>query len=230
MKALMCGMLALAAANVISLTSCKQHDTDTPKQGEDSVLCCCPHSFLQLQPYGDFSQTEAERIVQDIADNMPVLYNELGLEVSVLPSKPLPSMAYNESSGRHRADSLLAYVGRQNTDKDSRVVLMGLTHKDIATSIHGQKDYGIIGYSVCPGRSSIVSTYRIKRAEDSWKTVVHEYLHTQGVPHCPNDDPACIMYDAKGGSPKNEQKQGLCRSCAEKARIPFYDENAKYIK
>lgn len=230
MKKLMLGVLALAVASATAFTSCKQQNAVTLEEDEDTLMCCCPHSFLLLQPYGDFSEAEAQRISMDIIDNMPILIDEMGLSISVLPPKAMPAMAYNETSGRYRADSLLAYVGRQNTEKDSRVVLMGLTHKDIATSIHGQKDYGIIGYSVCPGRSSIVSTYRIKRTDDRWKTVTHEFLHTQGVPHCPNDDPACIMYDAKGGSPKNELKKGLCRTCAENAHLPIYDEKQKYIK
>lgn len=226
----MLSILGLVAVSAVCLTSCKQNTPPAGDENSDSIPCSCPHTFLRLQPYGDFTKAEAERIVKDINQNMPILAEEHGLEITILSPKELPEMAYNKNSGRYRADSLLRYVNRLNKDKEHRVVLMGLTHKDIATSIHGAQDFGIIGYSYCPGSSSVVSTFRISKPEHTWKCVVHEYLHTQGVPHCPNDDPACIMYDAKGKSPKYEQKKGLCHDCAAKAMLPIYDEKVRYIK
>lgn len=229
MKRLVFSFIGFAAVCLLCLPSCKQNSSVLEELTSDT-LYSCPHSFLHFLPYGDFTKAEAERIVKDINHNMPILAEELGLETTILPPRELPAMAYSKSSGRYRADSLLNYGKRLKTDKDKRVVLMGLTHKDIATTIHGVQDFGIIGYSFCPGRSSVVSTYRIPKKEYIWKTVVHEYLHTQGVPHCPNDNPACIMCDAKGKAPKYAQKVGLCHDCAKKAGIPIKDESVKYIK
>lgn len=223
------GLLGLIALAAVCFTSCKQTPV-TVSDSDSDTLCSCPHSFLHLQPYGDFTTAEAERIAQDVNKNMPILADERGLQITILPAKELPAMAYSKNSRRYRADSLLTYGSRINTDKDKRVVLMGLTHKDIAATIHGVQDFGIIGFSLCPGRSSIVSTYRIPKTEYTWRTVVHEYLHTQGVPHCPNDDPACIMCDAKGKAPKYSQAKGICHECAVKAMLPIYDESVKYIK
>lgn len=229
MKKIIFAFVGLIAAGALCLTSCNQNGPVVDKAPTDT-LCSCPHSFLHLQPYGDFTTAEAERIVEDINRNVPIIAAERGLEITILPAKELPAMAYNKTSGRYRADSLLTYGSRINTNKDKRVVLMGLTHKDIAATIHGVQDFGIIGFSLCPGRSSIVSTYRIPKPEYRWRTIVHEYLHTQGVPHCPNNDPACIMCDAKGKAPKFAQVKGLCHTCALKANLPIYDENVKYIK
>lgn len=216
------------AASALCFTSCKQNQSTSLFNDLGISSSSNSYSSWHLQPYGDFTKAEAERIVEDIKRNMPILEQEKNVQITILEPRQLPSMAYSKTYGRYRADSLLSYESRVNTDKD--IVLMGLTHKDISTTIHGQKDFGIIGYSLCPGRSSVVSTYRIARREDAWKTVVHEFFHTQGVPHCPNDDPSCIMCDAKGQAPKYSQKKGLCHDCATKARLPINDESVKYIK
>lgn len=226
MKKMIFGLLGLLAMSAMCFTSCHSRGPEV-EVSDDDTLCCCPHTFLHLQPYGDFTKAEAQRIVDDMREGMPILFSELGLQVTILEPTELPAMAYTKEFGRYRADSLLRYESRL---KKKDIILMGLTHKDISTTIHGVKDYGIIGYSLCPGQSSVVSTYRIPKREWAWKTVAHEFLHTLGVPHCPNDDPNCIMSDAKGNSPHYAQNKGLCHDCAEKANIYFYDEKAKYVK
>lgn len=226
MKKFIFTVIASMVAGALSFTVCKKMiDAPTPDNHTDT-LCSCPHSLLQLQLYGSFTKAEAQKIVDDISENMPILADELGLQITILDPKPLPAMAYSKTYGRYRADSLLTYEKRL-AQKDC--VLMGLLHEDISTTIHGKKDCGIIGYSFCPGRVSVVSTHRIADRENTWKTVVHEYLHTRGVPHCPNDDPACMMYDAKGRSPMYAKKQGLCHDCAAKAHLPIADKSVKYI-
>lgn len=232
MKKKMIGLFCFVATGVLCFALCKKYVFTTDGASEPpceyfSEDCTCPHYRLHLQPYGDFTKEEAARIVDDLKKNMPILFDEQGLEVTILDPQPMPSMAYSKTYGRYRADSLLTY---ENRLKQEGIKLMGLTHKDISTTIHGQKDRGIIGYSLCPGQSSIVSTYRISNRANTWKTVAHEFIHTLGVPHCPNDDPACIMRDAKGKAPKYAQKKGLCHDCASKAGIPIYDPKVKYIK
>lgn len=228
MKKIITCLVGLVAASALCLIGCKKSQCDPTPDDYNDTLCSCPHSYLYLQPFGDFKKGEAERIERDIARQMPILADGLGLEIKILNPKPLPEMAYSKTYGRYRADSLLTYENR-TPQKDG--VLMGLLHEDISTSIHGQKDFGIIGYSLCPGRVSVVSTHRVPvQTGFTWLTVVHEYLHTQGVPHCPNNDPACIMCDAKGHAPSYRRMQGLCRDCATKAHLPIYDEKDKYIK
>lgn len=226
MKRLVFSFIGFAAVCLLCLTSCKQNSSVLEELTSDT-LCSCPHSFLHFLPYGDFTKAEAQRIVDDMQKNMPILFDELGLQVTILEPTELPTMAYSKQYGRYRADSLLRY---ENRLKKKDIILMGLTHKDISTTVHGVKDFGIIGYSLCPGQSSVVSTCRIPKCEWAWKTVAHEYLHALGVPHCPNDDPACIMCDAKGKAPKYAQKVGLCHDCAKKAGIPIKNESVKYIK
>lgn len=46
---------------------------------------------------------------------------------------------------------------------NDEIVTIGLTHRDISTSIHGQYNYGIMGLSFRPGDACVVSTFRLKR-------------------------------------------------------------------
>ena len=97
-------------------------------------------------------------------------------------------------------------------------VTIGLTHRDISTSIHGQYNYGIMGLSFRPGDACVVSTFRLKRKDDLWKVTIHEFLHSRGLPHCKKNAPKCLMQDAHG---KNTfyMKHGLCEDCKNSLRM-----------
>ena len=98
---------------------------------------------------------------------------------------------------------------KQQSDE---VVVIGLTNKDISTSIHGQFNYGIMGLSYTPGNSCVVSTYRLKRKDDLWKVTMHEFLHSRGLPHCLDDNSSCIMQDAHGHN-TFYRKFTICKRC-----------------
>ena len=106
-------------------------------------------------------------------------------------------------------------------------VTIGLTHRDISTSIHGQYNYGIMGLSFRPGDACVVSTFRLKRKDDLWKVTIHEFLHSRGLPHCKKNAPKCLMQDAHG---KNTfyMKNRLCQDCQKslKSIIDNLNENA----
>ena len=95
---------------------------------------------------------------------------------------------------------------------NDEIVTIGLMHRDISTSIHGQYNYGIMGLSFRPGDACVVSTFRLKRKDDLWKVTIHEFLHSRGLPHCKKNAPKCLMQDAHG---KNTfyMKHGLCEDC-----------------
>ena len=101
---------------------------------------------------------------------------------------------------------------------NDEIVTIGLTHRDISTSIHGQYNYGIMGLSFRPGDACVVSTFRLKRKDDLWKVTIHEFLHSRGLPHCKKDDLKCLMQDAHG---KNTfyMKHGLCEDCKNSLRM-----------
>lgn len=101
---------------------------------------------------------------------------------------------------------------------NDEIVTIGLTHRDISTSIHGQYNYGIMGLSFRPGDACVVSTFRLKRKDDLWKVTIHKFLHSRGLPHCKKNDPKCLMQDAHG---KNTfyMKHGLCEDCKNSLRM-----------
>ena len=136
-----------------------------------------------------------------------------------------PPQCLNDSKSRFRATKVIKwlnekynYIWSGPTDKNNPVAyyLIGVTDQDISTSAHNREDYGILGLSYLgKGNVSIISTHRLKRRKDLWKLAVHEFCHGfYGCPHCKNDDPSCIMSDAKGGNPHFELKDSLCLDCA----------------
>lgn len=135
------------------------------------------------------------------------------LKVTVLPHKNSPDSAYNDSHTRYRAMKLMNFLHDNTPQKEFTI---GITDKDVSTSIHGISDYGILGISSLGHRkrACITSTYRLKYRTDLWKLMAHEFTHGFfNQRHCKMDNEHCIMKDAKGKSPKFEIKEDLCEEC-----------------
>lgn len=103
---------------------------------------------------------------------------------------------------------------QQGAKKERNDVIIGLTDKDISTSIHGQEDCGILGLTYVGRSNSVISTYRVKDKSQFWKVVLHEFGHGYlGLHHCPNNDKSCFMVDAQG-KPNLAPQRHFCDSCA----------------
>jgi archaemetzincin len=160
-------------------------------------------AIIALQPFAGF-ETE---LLDSIAVAIQEAYT---VTVCVLPEIPLPQEAFvNIKSPRYRADSLLKYL--KKIKPDSIDYIIGLTRADISTTKRdGNKqikqpeskyaDWGVMGLGYMPGRSCVVSTYRLKNrnrklfVERLQKVSVHELGHNFGLPHC--HTPTCVMQDA----------------------------------
>ena len=134
-------------------------------------------------------------------------------KVKVLQHKNSPDSTLNRARTRYRASKLMNFL---HDGTPNKVFTIGITDKDISTTIHGADDYGILGLSSLgyKKRACITSTYRLKHKSDLWKLMAHEFTHgffSQG--HCKRDDVHCIMQDAKGKSPKFEIKEKVCSIC-----------------
>ena len=183
-------------------TSCTEDDSDT--------LCTCPpesYVHIDLQPFGDFTQKEANQLKEELEKHLVPIYLS---EIEVLPKKDIPASCLYKPRNRYWAGNILGFLKQQNQESD--FVTIGLIHRDISTSIHGNYNYGIMGLSFRPGNACVVSTFRLKRKDDLWKVTTHEFLHSRGLPHCKKDDLKCLMQDAHG---KNTfyMKNGLCQDC-----------------
>ena len=203
--------VTLAVGLIIFLmSSCSSGKKTSSTEDDSDTLCTCPpESFvhIDLQPLGDFTQKEANQLKEELEKHLVPIYLS---EIEVLPKKDIPASCLYKPRNRYWAGKILGFLKQQNQGSD--FVTIGLTHRDISTSIHGNYNYGIMGYSFRPGNACVVSTFRLKRKDDLWKVTTHEFLHSRGLPHCKKDDLKCLMQDAHG---KNTfyMKHGLCEDC-----------------
>ncbi len=189
------------------------------KSNEVEVMPCCPTCSILFQPYDSVSYQEAQRLAQTFGYQLSSLLGDINVrEVSVLPVKLLTNQQLNSTNTRYRAEKILKYQNDIAKDviKDEHFdVIIGLTSKDISTSLHNIDDYGIQGLSYIGKNNCVVSTFRIKNKKDVWKLVAHEFCHgyfyTQ-MRHCPADDPTCIMRDGHG-KPNWKKRTKICNKC-----------------
>lgn len=195
---------------IILMSSCSSWKKTSSTEDDSDTLCTCPpesYVHIDLQPFGDFTQKEANQLKEELEKHLVPIYLS---EIEVLPKKDIPASCLYKSRNRYWAGNILGFLKQQNRGSD--FVTIGLTHRDISTSIHGNYNYGIMGLSFRPGNACVVSTFRLKRKDDLWKVTTHEFLHSRGLPHCKKDDLKCLMQDAHG---KNTfyMKHGLCEDC-----------------
>ena len=193
---------------------------NTGKQVDDAEcesvdsLCSCPPKIVYIQPYDNESYFAG--LVSELQGDIDSLMPKAGYVVEPLPVKQMPQSAYYAPRKRYRADKIIAIQKAEYKGYDDLIVI-GMTRKDISTSVHGQKDYGIMGLSYNPGNSCVVSSYRVPDRRNLHKVVLHEFLHSRGLPHCRKDDPKCYMKDAKGKGNLTIQKY-LCESCKKRLK------------
>lgn len=176
-----------------------------------------------IQPYADFSKSKTDTIAK-------IIHTFYGVETIILPNKLHHISTFtNEKSPRYRADKIIKL--QKDELADSLDYIIGLTEKDISTSkkesgkikepIHKYQDWGIMGLAYCPGKSCVVSTFRIQHKNKAVhfmrlkKVTVHEFGHNLGLPHCPNKK--CVMTDAVESVATIDNAQlSLCNNCESK--------------
>ena len=160
-------------------------------------------SPVVIQPFKDISNTEINLLKQRLKEYIPNIQIEQTID--------LPKSSFYQERNRYRADSIIHFLrNRATTDQ----FIIGVTGKDISTSVHGKKDWGVMGLGFTPGPSCVVSTFRLspsKKSQQLFKVAIHELGHTQGLDHCPSEN--CFMRDA-GGRNITDQLTGFCESCS----------------
>ena len=177
-------------------------------------------TVVGIQAYSGFPMNKT-KIVAHVIDS---IYH---VKTIILPEKKLYKQAFvNIKSPRYRADSII-YIQKRNLPRDVDY-LIGLTDKDISTTKKSNgktmlpaskyNDWGIMGLGFCPGKSCVVSTFRLKHKNQKLhiqrlkKVAVHEFGHNLGLPHCKNKN--CVMTDAvESIATIDKEKLSLCEKC-----------------
>lgn len=161
-----------------------------------------PNTKIYLQPFEDFPPSYTLYLVSKLRSVCP--------NITLLTPAPLPDHAWYEPRKRYRADKLIYWLKNRVNDDN---VIIGLTSKDISTTKNETKDFGVMGLGFTPGKSCVVSTFRLNKQhlqQQLFKVAIHELGHTRGLDHCPVK--TCFMRDAAGRNPTDEEK-GFCESC-----------------
>ncbi len=179
-------------------------------------------TIVAMQPYKGFASDKTDTLSKAIA----TFYH---LKVVILPEIELPKSAFvSIKSPRYRADSIIRIQNR--TRPDSIDFIVGLTDQDVSITkkeIDGSikkpewkyTDFGVMGLAYCPGKSAIISSFRLKCKDQKLhfsrlkKVAIHEFGHNLGLPHCPNSH--CVMTSANEKiSTIDTEKMELCKACS----------------
>ena len=170
---------------------------------------------IAIQP---FENVDVNLIVS-ISESISKEYNNAKIEI--LNRIDLPSSAFYKPRNRYRAEKILKYLNIIKNGKFDKIV--GLTDKDISTTLHGHEDWGVFGLTEkVGGYSCVVSIYRLKKnANDELlktrfkKIIIHELGHAFGLKHC--DWSRCVMTEYKGTMKTLDEEQiNLCPICRRK--------------
>lgn len=196
---------------VLIMASCTKKEQSVTNDGKRDVQeLFTPSTTILLQPYGNFTQTEAEKLKADIEKHREDFGSVIIKDIKVLPNKPLTDDLLNDAKTRYRADKIIPKLQEQ---RGLGTNIIGLTRKDISLPHNGRKDWGVLGLAFMKSNACVVSTYRMKKMSDFWKVAAHEFCHAYyGAPHCPKDDPHCLLQDAKGKYTAARSKS-LCDYC-----------------
>ena len=178
---------------ICGLLSC----TNTKKENEITKS-----KVIVIQPLGNFKLDQANKVLIQI--------KEINPNVILRPNISFPENSYYKPRNRYRADTIIKSL-RNNIGNDS--VIVGLSNFDVSTTKNGIKDWGIMGLGYRPGKSCVVSDFRMakkNRDQQFYKVVFHELGHTEGLSHCKTK--TCLMRDAEGGNHLDEEND-FCDSC-----------------
>lgn len=175
--------------------------------GTTSFYFLKPVTTIKIQPLGDVSP----QYINLVKKSVKTFY---GYNCVVLLKKTITNSMLSKITKRVDANKALL----SNLSFDNLLIL---TEKDICyNKDKNRPEYGIFGLGLNPGRTCIISTFRLKRGVSNKKTLerlekvaLHEIGHNIGLEHCEYDK-KCMMNDAKGTIKQvDAEKVCFCEKC-----------------
>jgi archaemetzincin len=196
--------LVLLAVCVLLYWSCGR------KQRIPFIPSTPPHHTISILPLGEVDK----KLVHDIKKG---LQEAINADITILPAKSLPAVAFYKPRQRYIADSLLIFLKEENNEQAEKII--GITIKDISTRKDLHANWGVMGLGYCPGESCVISSFRaVKKSKSNAHFVKrmiilakHELGHTYSLPHCTSE--SCLMKDAEGKM-NLDNSDTYCSSCS----------------
>jgi archaemetzincin len=177
---------------------------------------------IGIQPIGAIEPV----LIDSVANSLRKVYRCRTIR---LPRQQMPMDAFvNVKTPRYRADKIIRLA--KATMPDSLDYMIMLTNEDISTTVRDgfgrieepetkYEDWGVFGLGYSPGRTCVVSTFRLTKHVDKKKLIerlqkvsVHEIGHNLGLDHCTSS--RCVMRDAAEKiSTVDKESLGLCTAC-----------------
>ena len=194
---------------LIILNSCSENSSFKPLSDNKKEPI-----IIDIQPFDGIPESDVRFVHEELKRIFP--------NIQINRSIPLPAHAFYRKRARYRADTLIQFMRAFTPDGH---VTIGLTHKDISHTNGKIEDFGIMGLAYQPGNSCIASTFRLSKnnkKEQLFKVAIHEFGHSQGIPHC--EVKSCYMRDAEGKNPTNEETE-FCPDCAARLKSMGWQTN-----
>ena len=166
-----------------------------------------PMEVIYIQPLGKVTPVYIEQIKKSVKSFYGydcILKNKIEVTPDIL----------SKITKRVEANKLLK---KYNSPKNTLII----TEKDICHFKDKLRpDYGIFGLGLRPGKTCVISIFRLKRGVSKQKTlerlekvVLHEIGHNLGLNHCFNNK-ECMMNDACGTIKQvDKEKVWFCKKC-----------------
>jgi len=166
-----------------------------------------PIEVIYIQPLGNVSSEYIEAVKKSVK-------SFYGYDCVVNKKKEVTTDVLSKITKRVEANKLLE---KYNSPKNTLII----TEKDICHFKDKLRpDYGIFGLGLRPGKTCVVSIFRLKRGVSQQKTLerlekvaLHEIGHNLGLNHCTNNK-ECMMSAAKGKiNQVDNEKVWFCEKC-----------------
>ena len=179
----------LLAFLIAIFNSCTHNETSKSSANTDVVCLTKSIKIVHVYFFEGFDNSLGEVTMNELKHT----FDSVAFEGII----PFPDSAYYAPRNRYKADKLIRHLRHMQSSPSELII--GFSSKDISCSVHGYNDFGVMGLTICPLHTAVVSTHRLavkKRIQsDFLKLVLHELGHAEGLPHCTNDS-TCYMRDA----------------------------------